>query len=136
MILHSRKLCPSMIPCSKLHIIELISIHSRGANSTYFSRYHQIIQSLHCLFDGRIIVKTVDNIQIQIVCAKPFQAAVNFPVDSFRRKSSGIKINFGSDNHFISCNIFPECISKIFFAGSFRISVCSIKEINSLILFL
>ena len=55
MILHSHKLCPAVIPGRKLHIIELVSVHSRRSDGPYFSGYHQIIQSLHCLFDRRIL---------------------------------------------------------------------------------
>ena len=44
----------------------------------------------------------MNNVQIQIVCAKPLQTAFDFPVDCFGRKPSGVKIDFGSDDNFVS----------------------------------
>ena len=65
MVFHCLKLRPPMLFCNKLHIVKLIAIHRRSTKSTYFSRFYQIIQGFHSLLDRCLIIKPVNDVQIQ-----------------------------------------------------------------------
>ena len=93
-ILHYRKLCPATFFCYKLHIVKLVTIHCRCTNCSYFSSFHQIMQSLHCFLNRCIIIKSMNNIQIQIICAQPLQSAFDFPHDCFCDKRPSLKYTF------------------------------------------
>ena len=69
-ILHGNERCPSMISGHQLHIVKLIAVHGRCPDRTDLPGYHQIIQRFHGLLDGRLIIKAMDDIQVQIIRAQ------------------------------------------------------------------
>ena len=118
MIFHYGKWCPVIVPGCKLHIVELISVHSGSTQSAYFSGFYQIMECFHGFLYGCFIIKSVDDIQIQIIRSQTFQASVDFPHDGFSGKTARVKINLGRDHNFISGNVIFQRTAKIFLAGS------------------
>ena len=118
MIFHYGKWCPVIVPGCKLHIVELISVHSGSTQSAYFFRLLPDHGVLPCFLYGCFIIKSVDDIQIQIIRSQTFQASVDFPHDGFSGKTARVKINLGRDHNVISGNVIFQRTAKIFLAGS------------------
>ena len=66
------------------------------------------MQRLHGFLNRRVIVKAVDDIQVQIVRPQAFQAAVDLPQNCRFRQAAFVKIHFGDERHLVSGNILFE----------------------------
>lgn len=72
MIFHNTERRKTVIPCGKLHIVKLITVHGGSAQSPHLSRLHQLMQRLHRLLYGRVIIEPMYDIDIQIVRPQTF----------------------------------------------------------------
>ena len=62
------------------------------------------IQGFHCFLNRSFVVKTVNDIQIQIICSQPFQCTVNLSVNGFCRQIAKILLRI------ILCLRIPKLI--------------------------
>ena len=69
-VLHGLEPGPAVVPGDELHVVKLIAIHGRGSQGPDLARLHQVVQGLHGLLHGGVIVKAVDDVQVQIVGAQ------------------------------------------------------------------
>ena len=91
---------------------------------------HQIVQSLHGFFDGRVIVKAVDDIQIEIIRSQPLQSPVDLPVNCPGGQPAGIEIDLGGNDHLVAGDVLFQCPPQIFLAGSGRVAIGGIKKVD------
>ena len=77
-----------------LHVIKLIAIHRRGSERTDFPGYDKIIQRLHRLLDWGVIIKAMDDVEIEIISSKPLQTSVNLPVYGFPAEPARVEVDF------------------------------------------
>ena len=131
MVLHGLKLRPSVVTGGELHIVKLIPIHSRGPQRPHLSGFYQLVQCLHGFLNRSFIVKAVDDVQIQVIRTQSFQRSVNLPADSRGRQPAGVKIDLRGNDHLITVNVLFQRPAQIFLAGSSRVTVGRIKEIDT-----
>ena len=79
MVLHANELGPSMLLCCELQCREFYRPHTTRADISNLSTFHKIMQRLHCLFNGDILVEAVDLQEVDVVDLKSLQA----PFDRF-----------------------------------------------------
>lgn len=117
-VLHGRERRPAVVAGSKLHIVELIPIHSRSAQRADLAGLDEVVQGLHRLLDGRIVIVAVDDVQIQIVGAEPPQRAVDLAMDGLAGEPPRVEIDLGRDDHFIAGDVLFERLAEVFLAGA------------------
>ena len=61
--------------------LKLAGVHGRGAQRSYLASLDQIVQRFRGLLDGRFIVEHVDDVEVQVVGAQPFERPINLPMD-------------------------------------------------------
>ena len=83
--LHAGELRPAIRLRRNLHVVELVGVHLAGAERTYLTGLDECVQRLHGLLDGRAIVESMNDVQVQIVGAKPLEGAVDFMIDGLLR---------------------------------------------------
>ena len=130
-ILHGDKRSKSVVPCRKLHIVELIPVHRRRPERTHLARPDKPIERLHGLFDGRGCVKTVNDIQIKIIRPEPPERALDLACDRLFFEVSLVEVNLGGNDHFVSGNVFLQRPAEIFFTRPRRIGIGGIKKVDS-----
>ena len=81
MVLHRRELCPTVLFSRVLHVMQLESVHCGAADCANLARLNERIERLHCLFDRRVVIESMDLIQIDVIDAEAFERAVDFGVD-------------------------------------------------------
>lgn len=75
MILHANELGPPILLRHKLHLRKLHRPHTTRTNIPDLPALDQIMQSLHCLLDRRVLIESVDLQQVDVV---RFQARERF----------------------------------------------------------
>jgi len=95
MILHGGKRRPTVISSRQLHVVELIAVHGRGAQSPHFACLNQIVERLHGFFNGCVVVKPMNDVKIKIIGAEALERAVDFPKNGLARESAGVEIHLG-----------------------------------------
>ena len=131
MVFHGAELCPAMILCRLLHVVELIAIHGGSTDGPHLPSLHQLMQGFHGLLNGGIIVKAVDNIQIQIIRPKPLQGSFNFPGNGGVGEATLVEVNLGGNYHFVPGNHFLQGPAQVFLTGSGGVAIGSVKEIDA-----
>jgi len=80
------------------------------------------MQRFERFFDRRVMVETVDLIEVDVIHAEPTQAVVDFGEDRLPRKPGAIRagthpaIHLGGYNHLIAPGKVPDCAAQDFFA--------------------
>lgn len=67
MVLHADEFRPAVLFGGVLEQGELPGPHARGADVVHFAGAHEVVEGLHCFFDGRVIVKAVDLEEVEVV---------------------------------------------------------------------
>lgn len=67
MVLHADELRPSVLLGGVLQERELPSPHAAGADVVHFARAHEVVESLHGFFEGRVRVEAVDLEKVEVV---------------------------------------------------------------------
>ena len=131
-VLHGGKKSPAIPLGANLHVMELIAVHGRCADGTHLSGFHQRIQRLHGLLDGRTVVKAVNLIQVQIICTQATERSVNLAENGLAGKLALIEKHLGGNHNFVTGNAdILQRTSKILFAGPERIDVGGVEEIDT-----
>ena len=130
-VLHGLKLRPAVVTGGKLHIVKLVTVHGRGTQRPHLAGLHQIVQSLHGFFDWRVIVKAMDDIQIEIIRSQPLQSPVDLPVNCPGGQPAGIEIDLGGNDHLVPGDVLFQCPPQIFFAGSGRVAIGGVKKVDA-----
>ena len=102
MVLHGYKRRPAIGSGDQLQVVELVSIHGGGAQRPDLAGADQTVQRLHGFFHGREGVKAVDDIEVDIVRAKPAEGTLDFPIDGFFGKVPFVEIDLGGDDDLIA----------------------------------
>src|SRR6185369_3803171 len=95
------------------------------------------MQRCQCFFYGSVFVPTMDLIEIDVVCAEPAQARVDFNHDRLAREPARVGScahrveHLGSKHYFFAAGEVAQRASNNFFAGAVGISVGSVEEINA-----
>ena len=97
MVLHGLKRRPAVVPGGQLHVVELVAVHGRRPQGPDLPGPDQVVEGLHGLLDGRLIVEPVDDVQIQIVGAQPLQRAVDLPENGLPGEPAGVKVHLGGN---------------------------------------
>ena len=94
MSLHAHKLRPPILLRTKLHHSKLIRPHATRANIMHFPHGHKIMQRLHRLLNGRVLVEAVDLEQIEVVCAEALEGAFDVLEDGGARETAAVDVVF------------------------------------------
>src|SRR5690606_522516 len=70
MVLHGDEARPAVEIGGVLRLGELPREHARRADVTRLARLHHIVQGVHRLFDGRLIVPAVDLVEVHVFHAQ------------------------------------------------------------------
>ena len=62
--LHARKGRPSVVARDDLQVVQLVSIHSAGAERANLALAHQIIERFHGLFHGNVVIEAVNDVEV------------------------------------------------------------------------
>src|SRR5262249_54357332 len=95
------------------------------------------MQRFERFLDRRVMVETVDLIEVDMIHAEPTQAIVDLDEDRLPRKPGTIRagthpaINLGGDHNLIATREIPDCAAEDFFAVAKRIAVRGVKEIDA-----
>jgi len=66
-VLHADEFRPAVLLGGVLQQRELPRPHAGGADVVHFSGAHEVVQSLHGFFEGRVRVEAVDLQQVEVV---------------------------------------------------------------------
>lgn len=64
-----------------------------------------LVLCFHGFFDWGFEVKSVDNVEVEVVCSQTAESTVDFSHDGRTGKSALIEINFGGDDYFVTCDV-------------------------------
>src|SRR5699024_6936981 len=98
-VFHGREGGPAVVAGGELHVVELVAVHGRGAQGPHLARPDQVVEGLHGLLDGGVVVKAVDDVQVQVIGAQPPESAVDLPQDGLAGKAAGVEVDLGGDHH-------------------------------------
>ena len=71
------------------------------------------IQGFHCFLNRSFVVKTVNDIQIQILCSQPFQCTANLSVNGFCRQIAKILLRIILCLRIPKLAVFAACTQKL-----------------------
>ena len=100
---------------------ELPSVHRRGTDIAHLAGLNDIVQRFEYLLDRRVVVETVDLIEVDIIHAKPPQAVVDLGEDRFARKPGAIgagthpAIHLGGDDDLVAAREILDRAAEDFF---------------------
>ena len=95
-----------MFFCSKLHVVELVSVHGRCSDGSDFACFYQIMECFHGFFNWGFEVKSVDDVEVEIVCSQTVESTVDFSHDGRTGESTLVEVNFRGDDYFVTCDVF------------------------------
>src|SRR6516164_5127849 len=116
---------------------ELPSVHRGGADIARFTGLNDIVQRFEHLLDRRVVVETMDLIEVDIIHTEPTQAVVDLGEDRFSRKPGAIgagthpAVHLGGDDNLVAA---PEILNRPaedFFTVAERIAIGGIEEIDA-----
>ena len=62
--LHARKRCPSVVARDNLQVVQLVGIHGAGAKRADLALAHQVVERLHGLFHGNVVIEAVNDVEV------------------------------------------------------------------------
>lgn len=77
LVLHTDKLCPSILLGYKLHSSELRCPHTRSTDVSYFSGLYEIMERFHSLFDWGVRVKAMNLEEIKVVGVQALEGSID-----------------------------------------------------------
>src|SRR5699024_5230802 len=83
------------------------------------------------LLDGGVVVKAVDDVQVQVIGAQPPEGAVDLPQDGLAGKAAGVEVDLGGDHHLVPGDAAFEGAAQIFFAGARRVAVGGVEKVDA-----
>ena len=75
MVLHGYKGSPAVFLSRQLHIVKLVAVHGGRSQGPDLACLHQAVKRFHCFFNGGVIVKAVNDVQVKVIGAQTFQRA-------------------------------------------------------------
>ena len=82
-VLHADKAGPAVFLGDAEGAGKLPSVHRGGADIARFAGLNDIVQRFEHLLDRRVMVETMDLIEVDIIHTEPMQAVVDFREDRF-----------------------------------------------------
>ena len=116
---------------------ELPGVHRRGADIAGLAGLHDIVQRFERLLDRRLVVETVDLIEVDIVHAEPAQAVVDLGEDRLARQAGAIgagthpAVDLGRDHHLVAAGEILDRPAEDLLAGAERIAIRGVEEIDA-----
>ena len=53
-----------MVACDDLQVVQLIGIHGAGAERANLALAHQVVERLHGLFHGDVVIEAVNDVEV------------------------------------------------------------------------
>src|SRR5262252_5937507 len=82
-VLHADKAGPAVSLSDAEGAGELPSVHRGGADIACFTGLNDIVQRFEHLLDRRVVIETMDLIEVDIIHTEPMQAVVDLREDRF-----------------------------------------------------
>ena len=101
-----------------------------------FACLHGVVQSLHDVIKGRLVIPHVIDVQVHIVHPQVLKALVQHPpdmllaADALRDLLIGTGKKLGGHHHLVSLGKIPEGTTYILFAGTALVADGGVKEID------
>ena len=130
-VLHDREGGPAVVPGGELHIVELVAVHGRRAQRPHLAGFHQVVQGLHRLLDGGVVVEAVDDVEVEVVGAEAAQGAVDLPHNGRPGQPPGVEVDLGGDDHLVPGYVLFQGAAEVFLAGARRVAVGGVEEVDA-----
>ena len=129
-VLHHGERRPAVIARDDLHVVELVAIHRGGTERPDFAGFHEVVQSLHRFLDRMLVVKAVNDVEIEVVGPEALQGAINLTVDRLAGKPSLVKVDLRRNHHVLTLRVPLQRFPEILFARPRGVAVRGVKEVD------
>ena len=129
-VLHHGERRPAVIARDDLHVVELVAIHRGGTERPDFAGLHEVIKSLHRFLDRMLVVKAVNDVEVEVVGPEALQRPVNLTVDRFAGEPPLVKVNLGRNHHVLTLRVPLQRFPEILFARPRGVAVRGVKEVD------
>ena len=138
-VLHAHELCPAVLLGNHIHLEELPRVHGAGTNVEHLARAHEIVERLHLLFHGRVVVQTVRHVEVDVIRAQALEARVYLAEERLAIDALSVGalvhgvVALGGNNRVVTNTHLCNDLAQDLFASTTAVVVCGVVEVDALV---
>ena len=123
--------------CQSVGLTELPSKAVRNPDVPGFARLHSVVQSLHDVIKGRLVIPHMVDVEVHIVHPQVLQALIQHPPDVLLAADPrfdlliGTGEKLGGHHNLAPLGKIPECTAYILFTGAALVGDSGIEEVDA-----
>lgn len=121
-----------MVARDDLQVVQLVSIHSAGAERANLALAHQIIERFHGLFHGNVVIEAVNDVKVQVIGAQALERAFDLAFDGVGGKAAFVEVNLASQHDALASDSqIAQGVANVLFARAKAVAVRGIDKVDS-----
>ena len=132
MALHAGELLPAIVAGDDLQVVELVGVHCAGAQSANLALANEVVQGLHGLFHGHVVVEAVDDVEVQVVGAQALERSLDLTLDGRGGEAALVEVDLTGDHDVLASDAqIAQGGADVLLARAEAVAVGGVDEVDA-----
>ena len=138
-VLHGDELGPAAALGDHVHLQELPGVHGAGADVEHLAGSHEVVQRLHLLLHGSVVVEAVRDVEVDVVGAEALERGVDLAEERLAVDALGVGavvhgvVALGGDDRIVAHAHLGDDLAEDLLGGAEAVVVCRVEEVDALV---